>query len=126
MMRRIMYCTTVSVLVAHVFFLFEALPYTALVCGFATHASYLWLLNDFPFFRLLSPPFLSSLALLVLSHFFWISHFLSHYHQLTHVLCFLLFNVWLVPFGFFISLSANESTLPDGRGGGLGLGGKGI
>ena len=47
------------------------------------------------------------------SHFFWITHFLSHYHQLTQVLCFLLFAVWLVPFGFFISLSVNESTLPD-------------
>ena len=40
------------------------------------------------------------------------------------VLCFLLFNVWLLPFGFFISLSVNESTLPDrldggSRGGGI-------
>ena len=114
MMRRIMYCATVAVLVTHALFLFESLPTIALVCGAATHASYLWLLNDFPFFSMASPPFLTSLALLVLSHYFWISHFLSHYHQLTHVLCFLLFNVWLVPFGFFISLSANESTLPVG------------
>ena len=29
------------------------------------------------------------------------------------MLSFLLFNVWLLPFGFFISLSVNESTLPD-------------
>ena len=29
------------------------------------------------------------------------------------MLCFFLFNVWLVPFGFFISLSVNESTLPN-------------
>ena len=38
---------------------------------------------------------------------------MAHYHSLTHVLCFLLFNLWLLPFGFFISLSINESTLPD-------------
>ena len=54
----------------------------------------------------------------VASHYFWISHFTAHYHSSTHVLCFLLFAVWLVPFGFFISLSANESTLPDRLGGG--------
>ena len=65
----------------------------------------------------LSPPFLTSTAALVASHYFWLSHFMSHYHATTHVLCFLLFAVWLVPFGFFISLSANESTLPDRLGG---------
>ena len=32
---------------------------------------------------------------------------------ITLVICFLLFNLWLLPFGFFISLSINESTLPD-------------
>ena len=29
------------------------------------------------------------------------------------MLCFFLFNVWLVPFGFFVSLSISEATLPD-------------
>ena len=33
--------------------------------------------------------------------------------QATHVLCFLLLNVWLLPFGFFLSLSINEAVLPD-------------
>ena len=73
------------------------------------------------------------------SNYLWASHFLSHYHQVTHVLCFFLFNVWceseppthpqrgwhwqlhsslhgvhrLVPFGFFISLSVNETSLPN-------------
>ena len=32
---------------------------------------------------------------------------------MTHVLCFFVLNVWIIPFGFFISLSVNESTLPD-------------
>ena len=47
------------------------------------------------------------------AHYLWAVHFMAHYHSLTHVLCFLLFNLWLLPFGFFISLSINESTLPD-------------
>ena len=33
------------------------------------------------------------------------------------MLCFCLFMMWLVPFGFFISLSANESTLPNSHAG---------
>lgn len=173
--KRLMYMCTCAVLVAHpLFFFFEQLPLSALLCGAAAHACYLWLLQSFPFIRLRSPPFLASLTALIVSHYFWISHFLSHYHNLTHVralrprhrhaitslpprpatllpprhhlsmllwvgeqlhacccwkavsatcsrqlhmggqvLCFLLFAVWLVPFGFFISFSVNESTLPD-------------
>jgi hypothetical protein len=116
MMRRIMYGTTVAVIVTHILFLVEMVPPLALATGALAHVSYLWLLNDFPFIRFLSTPFLVSLALLVASHYLWISHFLSHYHSLTHVLCFCLFMMWLVPFGFFISLSVNESTLPNSHG----------
>ena len=129
--KRLMYVCTYAVLAAHpLFYLFEQLPLLAVLCGGATHACYLWLLKTFPYLHPLSPPFIASLVGLVGSHYFWLSHFLSHYHSTTHVLCFLLFAVWLVPFGFFISLSANESTLPDrlgGGGGGLGgLGGFGL
>ena len=60
-----------------------------------------------------SPQFLLSLGLLVASHYLWAVHFMAHYHSLTHVLCFLLFNLWLLPFGFFISLSFNETVLPN-------------
>ena len=116
--KRLLYGCTYAILVAHpLFYLFEQLPLAAIVCGMAAHGCYLWLLQSFPYLQPLSPPFLTSTAALVASHYFWLSHFMSHYHATTHVLCFLLFAVWLVPFGFFISLSANESTLPDRLGG---------
>ena len=82
---RIMYGTTIGVLATHVLFLTETLPYSAIACGVGAHASYLWLLQTFPFMRFASPRFLTSLALFVLSNFLWISHFLSHYHNLTQV-----------------------------------------
>ena len=127
--KRLIYGCTYAVLVAHPFFyLVESLPLDAVVCGLATHGCYLWLLESFPYLRPLSPPFMVSAAGLVASHYFWISHFLAHYHATTHVLCFLAFAVWLVPFGFFISLSVNEATLPNTLGGGglLGRSGKGV
>ena len=64
--------------------------------------------------------FLTSLIALTCSHYFWLTHFLSHYHSTTHVLSFMLFAVWLVPFGFFVSLSINaQNFLPalEGTGG---------
>ena len=111
--KRILHVCTCAVLIAHpLFYIFESLPLDAVVCGFGAHAAYLWLLQSFPFLRLTSPQFLVASAALVLSHYFWLAHLLSHYHSMTHVLCFLLVAVWLVPFGLFISLSVNESTLP--------------
>ena len=113
--KRLMWAANVAVLAVHgACFVFEPqLPRAALGVGIATHVSYLFLLASFPFLHVCSPQFLLSLGLLVASHYLWAVHFMAHYHSLTHVLCFLLFNLWLLPFGFFISLSINESTLPD-------------
>lgn len=96
--------------------IFESLPLWALGVGLAAHACYFWLLQTFPVVKLTSPACLASLLALVGSHLVWGSHFISHFHQTTHVLCFFVLNVWLVPFGFFVSLTANESTLPKSRG----------
>ena len=112
--KKLIWAATVAVLACHaLFFVFEDLPTLPLGVGVAAHLSYLFLLNGFPFLRLLSPPFLVSVALLVVSNYLWATHFTAHYHALTHVCCFYVFNVWLVPFGFFISLSINEAVLPD-------------
>ena len=89
--KRLLYGCTYAILVAHpLFYLFEQLPLAAIVCGMAAHGCYLWLLQSFPYLQPLSPPFLTSTAALVASHYFWLSHFMSHYHATTHVLCFLL------------------------------------
>lgn len=115
--KRLITVASTAVLLAHaLMFVFEQqLPQLGLAVGLAAHICYFWLLQSFPFFRVLSPAGLASLALLGASHYVWGSHFFSHYHQMTHVLCFFIFNVWLVPFGFFISLSVNESTLPNAQ-----------
>jgi len=103
------------VLVSHVlFFVTEpGLPKEALALGFAAHLAYGWLFQTFPMLKVLSPSFLASIALLVVSHYLWITHFTAHFHQASHVACFFVLMVWLVPFGFFISLSFNETVLPN-------------
>jgi len=112
--KKLMWTSTIAVLLAHIlFFVFEDLPALALGVGFGAHCCYLVLLRNFPFLQMLSPVFLFAIGMLVASHFLWIRHFTAHYHQMTHVFCFFVFNVWLVPFGFFVSLSVNEAVLPD-------------
>jgi hypothetical protein len=115
--KRLIAVANVAVLLVHaLLFMFEPqLPHLGLAIGFTAHVCYFWLLQSFPFFRILSPAGLLSLVLLGAAHYVWATHFFSHFHQVTHVLCFFIFNVWLVPFGFFISLSINESTLPNAQ-----------
>ena len=47
------------------------------------------------------------------SQYLWVTHFTAHFHQASHVACFFVLMCWLVPFGFFISLSFNETVLPN-------------
>mmetsp|Transcript_6573 Transcript_6573/g.21593 ORF Transcript_6573/g.21593 Transcript_6573/m.21593 type:complete len:200 (+) Transcript_6573:83-682(+) len=117
--RRLLSCAIAAVLIVHILLLAlePHLPYVALAAGFANHIAYLWLHQSYPLLRIASPAFLTSLGLFGVSHYLWGTHFLAHYHQLAHVLCFFLFNVWLVPFGFFISLSVNEARLPNTQAG---------
>lgn len=109
---------TLVVLVVHVLLLLlESLPWMAVGIGFATHLCYLWLLSSFPILSYTSPQAVASLVMLGLSNWCWLHHFLGHYHQAAHILCFFFFNVWLVPAGLFVSLGSHDSVLPDSLGG---------
>ena len=64
---------------------------------------------------------------MVLNHVVWMRHFRQQFYTIEYLLGFFLMVVWIVPFGFFISLAANESVLPgSGLSGGGGGGGGGM
>ena len=113
----------------------DRLPFLCILISCAAQGAYWTLLKRFPFMELASPEFLGSVGALILNHFMWMRHFKhddhhdDHYgryndgHSVEYLLGFFLMVVWIVPFGFFISLAANESVLPGG--GGVGLKGSG-
>lgn len=103
----------------------DRLPFLCIGVGIAAQLAYNTLLKRFPFTEVTSVEFLGSLAMLVANHFVWMRHFREAYHSMEYLLGFFLMVVWIVPFGFFISLAANESVLPSGglAGSGGGLGG---
>merc|ERR1711865_279709 len=72
----------------------------------------LWMFESFPFTEMASPVFLSSIVVLCLSHYFWITYFSETWWSLGYIMGFFFTCVWLVPFTFFISLSINENVLP--------------
>eukprot|EP00276_Gloeochaete_wittrockiana_P008736 CAMPEP_0184650496 /NCGR_PEP_ID=MMETSP0308-20130426/8021_1 /TAXON_ID=38269 /ORGANISM="Gloeochaete witrockiana, Strain SAG 46.84" /LENGTH=210 /DNA_ID=CAMNT_0027084045 /DNA_START=54 /DNA_END=686 /DNA_ORIENTATION=- len=111
--KKVIKGTIISVAVIHILLLLvDNLPLNATLVGLAAHAMYYQLLKSFPFISLKSPQFLGSLALLGADHWIWFRYFRRVYYRPYHVLGFFLLVVWLVPFGFFISLSINENVLP--------------
>ena len=73
--------------------------------------------------RIFSFSFVLNLAsldsvLVLVDHFLWFSHFSSNYYRFSEVASFFGLCVWLVPFIYFISLSASDNTLPTELGGG--------
>ncbi|ORY35187.1 DUF396-domain-containing protein [Rhizoclosmatium globosum] len=80
----------------------------------ACHAFYSQMLNTFPNIQLDDPFFIISCVLAVADHFLWFFWFAeaNHFHRFMDISAFFGLMIWLVPFMFFISLSAAENTLP--------------
>jgi hypothetical protein len=111
--KKVLRTAILCVLVAHVLgWLFEDLPLSCLLVGIVAHASYFALLRSFPFIELVSVNFIGSALLLVANHAIWFRHFTITYYAFPEIVAYFLLFVWLVPFVFFISLSANENALP--------------
>ena len=70
------------------------------------------LLSSFPFFSVSSPSFILSVVMVVLNHYLAFSFFGENYYPFSEVMAYFTVCMWLVPFSFFVSLSANENVLP--------------
>lgn len=94
----------------------DDMPFLQLVFSIAVLAVYYQLLHNFPVIELTDAWFLASCACAVVNHCLWFVFFGSHYYPFKEILAFFFICVWMIPFGFFISLSANENALPGSMG----------
>lgn len=92
--------------------LFENLPTSMIVCGIIAQVSHMSLLANFPFFSVSSPAFLASVVMVVINHYLAFSFFGENFYPFSEVMAYFTICQWLVPFAFFVSLSANENVLP--------------
>ncbi|GES93271.1 DUF396-domain-containing protein [Rhizophagus clarus] len=69
--------------------------------------------ETFPFINLTSLTFITSCVLVLADHFLWFQYFTSRYFAFVDVAAFFGICVWLIPFSYFISLSANDNALPS-------------
>merc|ERR1712050_128548 len=93
-------------------FIFEDIPTIMVVCGIVAQVGHLALLSSFPFFSISSPSFMLSAVMVIANHYLAFSYFGEKYYPFSEVMAYFTVCMWLVPFSFFVSLSANENVLP--------------
>ncbi|EXX52912.1 uncharacterized protein OCT59_001877 [Rhizophagus irregularis] len=102
------------VVVIHVLlWLFDSFPFWRILFSIMCHGVYTMNLETFPFINLTSLPFIASCVLVIADHFLWFQYFTSRYFVFVDVAAFFGICVWLIPFSYFISLSANDNALPS-------------
>uniref|UniRef100_A0AAZ3S6S1 Protein TEX261 n=1 Tax=Oncorhynchus tshawytscha TaxID=74940 RepID=A0AAZ3S6S1_ONCTS len=107
-------------------YLFEGFPWLMMGCGLFTNLVYFGLLQTFPYILLSSPNFILSCGehqrpaaaeaetiLVVLNHYMAFQYFAAEYYPFSEVLAYFTICLWIIPFSFFVSLSAGENVLPS-------------
>ncbi|XP_053797842.1 protein TEX261 [Vidua chalybeata] len=94
-------------------FLFEQFPALLVATGLFSNLVYVGLLQSFPCLALGSSNFLLSCVLVVLNHYLAFQYFAEEFYLFSEVLAYFTFCLWLIPFAFFVSLSAGENVLPS-------------
>ena len=112
------------------------MPFFRILFSIGCHLWYSQLLPDYPYIELSSATFVLSVGgsssgariedlghhliitsrfytvLVVADHLTWFLYFTKHYYTMLEIGTFFGLLVWAVPFMYFLSLSANEYTLP--------------
>ncbi|KAH9503224.1 hypothetical protein Btru_068502 [Bulinus truncatus] len=92
--------------------IFEDFSLLMITGGLLSCVAHLFILHNFPYFFLTSPSFIGAVVLLLFNHYMAFTYFSNNWYPFSEVLAYFTVCLWLVPFAFFVSLSANEYVLP--------------
>ena len=98
-----------------VLWIVDGFPLYCVLTGALCHAAYFTLLPRFPFVTLTSPSLMASVVAFMASHVVWYHYFIDSYspaYEYGHLLGFFFLCVWMVPFGFFITVTVDNMALP--------------
>ena len=105
------------VILTYLILALDGLPLLNVAIGIGTHASYILLFRSFPVVDLISTPPILCFTATLINHFGWFKVLLQPEYLLgqglSSVIGFFLVLVWLVPIGFFISLTDTGECLPS-------------
>uniref|UniRef100_A0A672GHU1 Protein TEX261 n=1 Tax=Salarias fasciatus TaxID=181472 RepID=A0A672GHU1_SALFA len=100
--RIIKYMILFSTVVLAGLYVFEGFPMFMVGVGLFTNLVYFGLLQTFPYILIFFSLFVVSF-----------SYFAQEYYPFSEVLAYFTICLWVIPFAFFVSLSAGENVLPS-------------
>eukprot|EP01064_Diplonema_japonicum_P035683 TRINITY_DN7812_c1_g2_i1.p1 TRINITY_DN7812_c1_g2~~TRINITY_DN7812_c1_g2_i1.p1 ORF type:complete len:206 (+),score=42.26 TRINITY_DN7812_c1_g2_i1:41-658(+) len=95
--------------------LVDGIPFWKCACGLLANISYGTLLFEYPFARFISAPVILSIALFFIDTCQWYLYFIDDFtpgYSVSMIIGFFGTMVWPVPFGFFVTLSLSDQSLP--------------
>ncbi|CAG9810769.1 unnamed protein product [Chironomus riparius] len=104
--------TNITIIIYILFIFTESFPYTVIIFGILAQLSHLLILRTFPEVRIFSFEFIAALVLLFVNHYLAYNFFQEYFYTISEILGYFTLCLWLVPFALFVSLSANDQTLP--------------
>ncbi|KAL5969660.1 hypothetical protein TSMEX_002594 [Taenia solium] len=111
---KIIRLTLYSVITLQLTFPFlDGLSIILVAIGIVAHVSYFQLLGTYPAFNFTSFNFILNCILFIVHHIVAFTSESLYTRGALFVLTYFTFFVWLVPFMFLLSLSANDDTLPQ-------------
>ncbi|KAI8899451.1 transmembrane adaptor Erv26, partial [Globomyces pollinis-pini] len=110
--KKILNYSIVIIILFHLILLLDGFPILRLLFSIFCTLWYSRLLPKFPVVDLTGPIFVVSCVLALINHFLWLDFFRSNRYRMLDMISFFCLLVWLLPFLFIISTSANDLALP--------------
>lgn len=111
--KRILSIGTLVIACIHILLLFEGLPVYQTLFSILTLYLLSLMLANFPNVSITSPTVIIAFIAVIINHFSWFSYFTTrHFYAWKEVTSFFGICVWSLPLLYFLSLSANEYSLP--------------
>ena len=94
-------------------YVIDGFPLLMVGVGLYTNLVYFGLLQTFPYILLSSHNFIRSCVMIVVNHYMAYQYFAQEDYPFSEVLAYFTICLWMIPFAFFMSLSAGENVLPS-------------
>ena len=112
--KRFLYISSWVIGAIHLLLLFDNLPLYRTIFSLLTLILLSSILETFPNVQITSVNVIISFLFVIVNHFVWFNFFTTHpYYSLKEISSFFGICVWMLPLIYFLSLSANEYTLPS-------------
>lgn len=114
-MRRFLQYGMMVIITLYLLLLLDGLPYEKVLFGIVAHLTLLPMLRTFPIVHPFSFWSILSVVASIANHIMWFHWMLVQYPPISVQRCFgfIFVFVWMIPLGFFVSLSTPDEMLPS-------------